>query len=119
VLVERGAVRAAANIGALLGKTRLGRDAFDAPTKRALVARGVLDAKSARPTPEFSVVARAWREVLDGTGSDLGACGSATLDVWGAELVAMLLASPGERVDDLRRALRQRGVAAFGMLAAA
>jgi hypothetical protein len=39
--------------------------------------------------------------------------------VWGAELLAALLSIPRERADDLRRALRQRGVAAFGMLAAA
>ena len=79
-----------ANVGGLLGESRLGRDAFDAGTKKALVARGILDAKSARPTPEFSVVARAWRDVLDGANADLGACGTATLDVWSAELVAAL-----------------------------
>jgi hypothetical protein len=116
ILAERGATRAAANIGALLGKARLSRDAFEPATKKALAARGYVDAKSGRPTPEFSVVAHAWREVLDGTSADLSACGSATLDVWGAELLSTLL---GSQPDELRRALRQRGVAAFGMLAAA
>ncbi len=116
ILAERGATRAAANIGALLGKSRLSRDAFEPATKKALAARGYIDAKSGRPTPEFSVVAHAWREVLDGTSADLSACGSATLDVWGAELLSVLLLAPA---DELRRALRQRGVAAFGMLAAA
>jgi hypothetical protein len=119
LLVERGATRAAANVGALLGRTRLARDAFDAPTRKTLVARGFLDAKTARPTPEFSVVAHAWRDVLDGANGDLSACGSMTLDVWGADIVAALIGSPRERTDDIRRALRQRGVAAFGMLAAA
>jgi hypothetical protein len=57
--------------------------------------------------------------VLDGSSADLSACGSTTLDVWGAELLDALLSIPRERADDLRRALRQRGVAAFGMLAAA
>jgi hypothetical protein len=116
ILAERGATRAAANIGSLLGKARLARDAFEPATKKALVARGYIDSKSGRPTPEFSVVAHAWRDVLDGTSSDLSACGSATLDVWGAELLAALLSASA---DELRRALRQRGVAAFGMLAAA
>jgi hypothetical protein len=119
ILAARGATRAAANIGALLGMARLAPDAFDAPTMRALVARGVLDAKSGRPTPEFSVIARAWRDVLDENGGDLAACGSATLDVYGAELCATLLGMPTNRADELRRALRQRGVAAFGMLVAA
>jgi hypothetical protein len=119
ILAERAATRAAANVGALLGRARLARDAFDAGTKKVLVARGILDAKTSRPTPEFSVVAHAWREVLDGSSADLSACGSTTLDVWGAELLAALLSIPRERADDLRRALRQRGVAAFGMLATA
>ncbi|HEX6274923.1 MAG TPA: hypothetical protein VFZ53_17895 [Polyangiaceae bacterium] len=119
VLAQRGATRAAANIGALLGMARLAPDAFDAPTQKALVARGVLDAKTGRPTPEFSVIARAWRDVLDEHGGDLAACGGATLDVYGAELCATLLDVPSGRADELRRALRQRGVAAFGMLVAA
>jgi hypothetical protein len=118
ILVERGGTRAAANVGALLGQRRLGRDAFDAGTRKALVARGFIDAKTGRPTPEFSVVAQAWRDVLEGTNGDLAACGSMTLDVWGAELLCALLGAR-ERSDELRRALRQRGVAAFGMLAAA
>ena len=118
VLVERGATRAAANVGALLGQRRLGRDAFDAGTRKVLVARGLIDAKTGRPTLEFSVVAHAWRDVLEGTNGDLSACGSMTLDVWGAELLGALLGAR-ERSDELRRALRQRGVAAFGMLAAA
>jgi hypothetical protein len=119
LLAERGATRAAANIGALLGLSRLAPDAFDAPTTKALVARGALDAKSGRPTPEFSVIARAWRDVLDENGGDLAACGAATLDVYGANLCATLLGVPSGRADELRRALRQRGVAAFGMLVAA
>jgi hypothetical protein len=119
LLIERGATRAAANVGALLGQTRLAHDAFDATTRKVLVARGFLDAKTGRPTLEFTVIAQAWREVLDGANGDLSACGSATLDVWGADIVAALLGSPRERADDIRRALRQRGVAAFGMLAAA
>ncbi len=119
VLLERGATRSAASVAALLGQARLTRDAFDAATKKTLVARGLIDSKTARPTPEFSVVARAWRDVLEGTSSDLSGCGATTLDVWGAELLAALLGAPRDRADELRRALRQRGVAAFGMLAAA
>jgi len=119
VLLERGATKSAATVGALLGESRLARDALDVETKKALVARGMLDGKSGRPTPEFSMVARAWRDVLDGTNADLGACGTATLDVWSAEIVAALLGDVRGHSDEIRRALRRRGVAAFGMLAAA
>ncbi|HVR20730.1 MAG TPA: hypothetical protein VMS65_13565 [Polyangiaceae bacterium] len=119
ILAARGATRAAANIGALLGLERLACDAFDAETKQTLVARAIVDATSGRPTPEFSMLSRAWREVLDGSGGDLSACGSATLDVFGAELLGALLGVPSGRADELRRALRQRGVAAFGILVAA
>jgi hypothetical protein len=119
LLAEQGATRAAANVGALLGMARLAPDAFDATTAATLVARGMLDATSGRPTPEFSVLARAWRDVLDDTGGDLSACGSATLDVFGATLLVTLLGVPTGRAEELRRALRQRGVAAFGMLVAA
>jgi hypothetical protein len=119
VLAERGATRAAASVGALLGRERLPPDAFDAPTTKGLVARGILDAKSQRPAPEFTVLVHAWRDVLDGTGGDLAACGSATLDVFGAELLVTLLGVASGRGDELRRELRRRGVAAFGMLAAA
>ncbi|HEX6764678.1 MAG TPA: hypothetical protein VF103_04355 [Polyangiaceae bacterium] len=118
-LAERGNTRAAGSIGALFGRARLSRDAFDAETKKTLVSRGILDAKTSRPTPEFSVVANAWRDVLDGTSADLAGCGDKTLDVFGAELLAALVGVPRDRSDELRRALRQRGVAAFGMLAAA
>ena len=62
ILAERGATRAAANVAALLGQARLAPDAFDEATRKMLVQRGTLDAKTGRPTPEFSVVARAWRD---------------------------------------------------------
>ena len=69
ILAARGATRAAANIGALLGMERLAPDAFDAETKKALVSRGILDEKSGRPTPEFSMLSRAWRDVSTPPGA--------------------------------------------------
>jgi hypothetical protein len=56
----------------------------------------------------------AWRGVLDGTTPDLGGCGDEPLDVWAADLLALLLSVPAER-EALRRSLRKHGVAAFGM----
>jgi hypothetical protein len=61
-------------------------------------------------------VARAWREILRGTSDDFGACGSAMLDEWAAELLAGLLDAP-TRASSLRQELRSRGIAAFGLAA--
>jgi hypothetical protein len=62
--------------------------------------------------------AAAWRAILDGTSDDLSACGGATLDEWASELLARLLGDPS-RAGALRRELRARGVAAFGLVEAA
>ena len=60
----------------------------------------------------------AWRSILLGTSDDFGACGAAMLDEWAADLVARLLGAPS-RATALRRDLRSRGVAAFGLVEAA
>jgi hypothetical protein len=59
----------------------------------------------------------AWQGILRGESEDFGACGGAMLDEWCAGLLAKILGSPA-RVEGLRRDLRGRGVAAFGLLAA-
>jgi hypothetical protein len=65
----------------------------------------------------FVRTASAWRSVLRGETNDLSACGTSTLDGWGAELLKAL--GVGDGKSDVRKELRRRGVAAFGMLAAA
>jgi hypothetical protein len=60
----------------------------------------------------------AWRAVLRGESGDLSACGTTTLDGWAGDILRGL----GVGADggmDVRRELRRRGVAAFGMLVAA
>ena len=69
-------------------------------------------------TAAFVARTRAWREILLGTGDDFTACGSAALDEWGADLIARLLGAP-TRAPALKRELRSRGVAAFGLACAA
>lgn len=59
-----------------------------------------------------------WRGVLSGECSDLSVCGETTLDRFAAQLGAALLGT-SSRTDELRRELRRKGVAAFGVLAAA
>lgn len=97
VALERGATRAAALLPELLAGDRFPSGVEDSRRARALVAG-----------------AAAWRDVLEGTASDLASCGDLSLDVWAAELLAVVLDAPSER-EVLRRALRSHGVAAFGM----
>jgi hypothetical protein len=74
-------------------------------------------AASARLTAALAddVTAKAWRAILLGESDDFAACGSKTLDEWAADLIAQALAAPA-KTDLVRRELRSRGVAAFGLV---
>jgi hypothetical protein len=56
----------------------------------------------------------AWRAVLRGEDNDLGVCGSLPLDEWAAQLTASAMGDV-TRAPAVRRELRARGVAAFGV----
>lgn len=60
--------------------------------------------------------ADAWRRLLSGQKSDLAECGDRPLDEWVSALVGARLGCDAAATAGLRRALRKRGVAAFGML---
>jgi hypothetical protein len=64
------------------------------------------------PAPQ----AVAWRGILRGESEDYEACGAATLDEWAASVVAGVVGG-ASKADGIRRELRRRGVAAFGLLA--
>jgi len=66
-------------------------------------------------TAAFLRVVAEWRRVLAGEGGDFSKCGSRTFDEWSADFLARLLGAPA-RLDWLKRELRQRGVAAFGLV---
>ena len=72
--------------------------------------------RGAEVDPAFVAKTRAWIGILRGTSDDFDACGNAMLDEWGADLLARLLGSPS-RADALKRELRSRGIAAFGLAA--
>lgn len=72
--------------------------------------------RGAEVDPAFVAETRAWIGILRGTSDDFDACGNAMLDEWGADLLARLLGSPS-RADALKRELRSRGIAAFGLAA--
>jgi hypothetical protein len=118
VALERGAVRAAAVLPHLFEGAHAFHEVLDPNTLATLQLRRVLEPDSMRPTREFTAATEAWRGLLNGTAHDLAGCGSSTLDVWGGMILGALLNAPRDRTDELRRELRKRGVAAFGLLAA-
>lgn len=111
VLLEAGATRAAAGVRLLLEEGEVDESTFgDVATGGSLVK----NASRIALTSSGLTTARSWRKLLGGESDDLSSCES-TLDAWCADLLAGLCGKPA---DELRKALRRRGVAAFGLLAA-
>jgi len=120
VAEDAGCTRAAALLPALLDGAQVDAAAFAGPTIDSLVNSGVLArAPSGLVGGEaFRRTAHAWRAILRGDSDDFGACGPRMLDEWAADLVARIVAAPA-RTEQLRRELRTRGIAAFGIVLAA
>jgi hypothetical protein len=112
-----GGTRAALCLPALLGAAPFRAGALGAEIEKTLAERGVLAPSGRKKSDSFEQTSSAWRSVLSGATDDLSSCGTTTLDQFGAELLAALLEVPKSRVEELRRELRRRGVAAFGMIA--
>lgn len=117
-LMAQGATRSAALVPRLLRLEPLPADALGKDVRLTLQSRGYLDG-SARYSAKYRELCAAWVAVLRGESQDFGACGTTTLDRFGGELLAALLALPATRADELRRELRKAGIAAFGVLEAA
>ncbi len=119
VLLERGATRAAAAVATLFEQARLPVASISDAASAELCARGYAHRGSGELTLSDTTrgTLEGWRNALDGRG-DLAACGESSLDGFCAELGAALAGTP-EAAPDLRRALRARGVAAFGLFCAA
>jgi hypothetical protein len=103
----------------LLGVTRLDV-AVDPAARSSLLSADILTQSSAGivRSDRFTRQVLAWQDILREKSEDFSGCGAATLDEWGADLVARTLGS-SQRSDAIRRELRKRGVAAFGLVAAA
>ena len=84
-------------------------------TLRCVLGRTRLDAAAPEGTDVLRAQALAWQGILRGESEDFAACGSGMLDEWCAALVASVLGQP-VRADGLKRDLRRRGVAAFGLV---
>jgi hypothetical protein len=106
-------------VAKVLGAERVDDD-VPAATAEALIAGGILERapRGLVRTEAFTQVAVAWSRVLRGESDDIAACGPRMLDEWSADVVARIAGAPG-KTEQLRRELRRRGVAAFGLLAAA
>jgi hypothetical protein len=121
VALASGATRAAAVLPSLLdgagGVHGLAPELCEALVAARVLARAE-GGDALHPTEAFATTASAWRRVLREETSDLSACGASTLDTWGADLLSALGVGRDGRTD-VRRELRKRGVAAFGMRVAA
>ncbi len=114
VAMAAGSPHVASLIPGLLLEGRV--EPLSSDVTRALAEARVL--QEGRVTPAFLAQTRAWRGMLLGNSDDLAACGSSTLDEWAADLLARLLGA-ASRANGLKRELRARGVAAFGLVDAA
>jgi hypothetical protein len=117
-LMSRGASRAAAVVPQLLRLEALPADALAKDCRLTLQSRGYLEENS-RYSDKFRALCGAWTAVLHDDSGDLAACGTTTLDRFGADLLAALLTIPATRAEELRKELRKAGIAAFGVLEAA
>jgi hypothetical protein len=119
VALTSGSTRAAAVLPRFLRDGRVEAAGMDGTVVETLARRRVAERSGGHlvATGEGRVVMDAWRDVLRGQSADLSACGATTLDNWAAEVLDAFGVIPPE--GDLRRALRKKGVAAFGMRLAA
>jgi hypothetical protein len=118
VALAHGADAAAGQIEALFHFGTVDAEALSPTAQAALFEGRILESTDdgVRPTAAFASMRSAWESILRGEAGDLSACGEATLDSWTADVVARLVAQP-DRTATIRRDLRRRGIAAFGMLA--
>jgi hypothetical protein len=100
-------------LGAARVDGTLPRPCMDALLSAGMIEQGEHGPVRAEPLTRQVV---AWQGVLRGESEDFGACGGAMLDEWCAGLLARMMGA-ASRVEGLRRELRGRGVAAFGLVA--
>jgi hypothetical protein len=117
VALSYGPAETAAHIESLLHSGTPACNGLSDNVQAALVEGRILEATDGdvRVTEWFASTSSAWQSILRGESGDLSACGESTLDTWTADLVARLVANPGQ-ASAIRRDLRRKGIAAFGML---
>jgi hypothetical protein len=120
VAVEAGCEKAAAFLPALLDGGRVMPGVLPGSVTEALLASGMLASTDGGLVGGEALrkTAAAWRAILRGDSEDFSSCGTRMLDEWAADLVGCLVGAPA-KTERLRRELRTRGVAAFGLVLAA
>ncbi len=120
VATDAGCEKAAAILPALLDGGRVVPGVLPQAVSDALLGSGVLARTDGGLVggESFRKTAAAWRAILRGDSEDFSSCGTRMLDEWAADLVACLVAAPA-KTERLRRELRTRGIAAFGLVLAA
>jgi hypothetical protein len=119
VLLQRGATRGAAVIAGLLEGACMAATALGETLVQQLSQAGIGEQRGEHflVDPGFAQAACGWKALLSAESEDFSSCAE-TLDDWATRLVGALLPNPAP-AKDIRRELRRKGVAAFGMLAAA
>jgi hypothetical protein len=84
-------------------------------TLARLLGRGRLEDSDDASSRAMRAQALAWQGILRSESDDFGACGGAMLDEWCGALIATVIGRTA-RADVLKRELRRRGVAAFGLV---
>ena len=84
-------------------------------TLRTLVGRERIAEDAPADLATLRAQAAGWQAILKGDSEDFSLVGSSSLDEWSSIVVARALGEPA-RADVLRRELRRRGVAAFGLV---
>jgi hypothetical protein len=92
-----------------------GADEAMLATLRCLLGRTRLAASAPEGHAVLRAQALAWQGILRGESEDFGAVGGGMLDEWCAAVIAGVLGQ-NTRADGLKRELRRRGVAAFGLV---
>jgi hypothetical protein len=105
---------------ALFGVTRAGDLALEAMAEEALLAGGIVvrGQRGLARSGAFTGEVLAWQGILRGESDDFALCGPATLDEWAANVLARAIGGTS-RQDTIRKELRRRGVAAFGLVSVA
>jgi hypothetical protein len=117
VALAHGPAETAGHIESLFTFGTLDPEALSETAQAALFEGKILETTDdgVRTTEAFASTRMAWQSILRGESGDLSACGESTLDSWTADVVARLIAHP-DKTQSIRRDLRRRGIAAFGML---
>jgi hypothetical protein len=105
---------------ALFGVTRAGDLVPETAAEEALVAGGIVirGQRGLARSGAFTGEVLAWQGILRGDSEDFSLCGATTLDEWTANVLARAIGGAA-RHDAIRKELRRRGVAAFGLVSVA